>query len=130
MKHYSECHKWYCGINVYMKSGASELEFQRTCKTKKDAMELAEWIHRQYAESASSEVLTLEMPCKSKRQAPRTLSFRTRDVCAITTVIGIYDEDGDEHAFKIEPGFRITEGFEYDPADNTPANGKELVAMR
>lgn len=31
MKHYSECHKWYCGINVYMKSGASELEFQRTC---------------------------------------------------------------------------------------------------
>ncbi len=108
MKYYSECHKYYCEIHVFMKSGTSELEFRRTCRTKKAAVELAGWIHRQYAEGAASEILTLEMPCQSKRQAPRTLPFRTRDVCAITTIVDSYTEDSDEHTFKIEPGFRDT----------------------
>jgi len=125
MKYYSECYKYFCEIHVFMKSGASELEFRRTCKTKKAAVELASWIHRQYAEGVSSEVLTLEMPCQSKRQAPRTLSFRTRDVCAITTVVDVYDYCEDE--YKIEPGFRVTED-DLDTAGAVSASGDGLVA--
>ncbi len=125
MKYYSECHKFFCEIHVFMKSGASELEFRRTCKTKKAAVELASWIHKQYAEGASSEILTLEMPCQSKKQAPRTLSFRTQDICAITTVVDAYDDC--EDAYKIEPGFRVTED-ELDSAEAEPVNGGESVA--
>ncbi len=96
--------RYYCDIQIFLKSGTTEMGFSRTCKTRKAAEELAHWLHRQYAEAADSEVLTLELPCR-RNQPPCMLSFRTQDVCAITTVIDRYK---DEESYKIEPGFRVT----------------------
>ena len=126
MKYYSECHKYFCEVHVFMKSGAAELEFRRTCKTKRAAKELAEWIHKQYSEGASTDILTLEMPCESRNQAPRTLSFRARDICAITTVVSTYDTCEDD--YKIEPGFRVTS--EAPDSVDTSKGDEDLVAKR
>jgi len=121
--------KYFCEIHVFMRSGVPELEFTRTCKTKKDAKELASWIHRQYAEGASAEVLTMEMPCQNRNQAPRTLSFRSRDICAITTVVGAYAEDCDnKEGFKIEPGFRDTASDYSEPFTVGSGQEDELAA--
>ena len=100
--------KYCCEFQIIMKSGASDLVFVRSCKTKKAAESLSDWIHAQYAKATPSELLTLALPCQSKNQATRKISIHPQDICAISTVVSAYVEDSNEGVFKIEPGFRDT----------------------
>ncbi len=119
--------KFFCEVSIYMNSG--ELAFQHACGTKKAAEELADRIHRQYAESASAEVLTLKLPCR-KNQAPRTVSLRTKDVCAIDTLVGQWDGAGADEGFKIELGFHVTEANDPAPTEIESDSNRELAARK
>ena len=120
--------QYFCEIQIHMRSGSEGISFHRTCRSKTEARELAAWIHREYSGADPSGILVLEMPCR-KRQVPRTVSFRTGDVSAITTVVGICDEDSrSEQGSRIEPGFRVP-ADEISPEVIKPAPS-ELVAKR
>ena len=96
---------YFCEVQICLKSNANDIIFQRICRSKKDAEALGNWIHSEYINAGPSGILSLEMPCR-RNQAPRTVSLRTEEIAAITTVVDRWDEE-EEFTQKFETGFHI-----------------------
>ena len=78
--------RYYCEVIIHPKHSAESVVVQRICKSKTEANELANWIHKQFISAPSSRILTIELP-SIRNQAPQTISLRPCDICAVKTVV-------------------------------------------